>query len=87
MVTDRLIKRMQELHAPIVVGLDPQLEQIPNFIKNENFGRFGETQKGVAEIFLEFNKAIINQICEIVPAVKPQIAFYEKYGIHGIDCY
>jgi orotidine-5'-phosphate decarboxylase len=77
MLTDRLIAKIQKT-APIVVGLDPQLSQIPNYLKEYT---------AEADIFFEFNKGIIDAVCDIVPAVKPQIAMYERYGAEGVDCY
>lgn len=77
MIIDRLIGRIRET-APIVVGLDPRLEQIPSYIKE------GRT---APDAFFEFNKGIIDAVCDIVPAVKPQIAMYEQYGEKGRACY
>jgi len=87
MLIDRLVKRIKELNAPIVVGLDPRLDQIPGFIKDEVFAAMGRTPEAAAEIIFAFNKAIIDSIYDIVPAVKPQIAMYEQYGPAGIACY
>jgi len=87
MLTDRLIKKIQETRAPIVVGLDPRLEQIPSYIKEEIFAKQGRTPQAVADIFFKFNKGIIDEVCDIVPVVKPQIAMYEQYGPAGIECY
>jgi orotidine-5'-phosphate decarboxylase len=86
MLTDRLIKRIQKT-APIVVGLDPRLSQIPGFIKEEIFETQGRNPEAVADIFFAFNKKIIDEIFDIVPAVKPQIAMYEQFGAAGLDCY
>jgi orotidine-5'-phosphate decarboxylase len=86
MLIDRLIKRIQRA-APIVVGLDPRLEQIPRYIKEEYFAKQGKTTQAVADIFYAFNRAIIDQICDLVPVVKPQIAMYEQYGAEGYECY
>ncbi|MCL2224658.1 MAG: orotidine-5'-phosphate decarboxylase [Defluviitaleaceae bacterium] len=87
MLTDRLIKRIQETRAPIVVGLDPRLGQIPEYIKEAVFAEMGRTPQAVAEIFYVFNKGIIDKIHDIVPAIKPQIAMYEQYGAAGLECY
>ncbi|MCL2456012.1 MAG: orotidine-5'-phosphate decarboxylase [Defluviitaleaceae bacterium] len=86
MLVDRLISRIQKT-APIVVGLDPRLSQIPAFLKEEIFETRGKNCESVAEIFFAFNKKIIDQIFDIVPAVKPQIAMYEQFGAAGIACY
>jgi len=87
MITDRLIKSIQDMGAPIVVGLDPRLDQIPEYIKNAHFAEHGRTPQAVAEIFFAFNKKIIDAIHDIVPAVKPQIAMYEQFGGAGLECY
>ncbi|MCL1787101.1 MAG: orotidine-5'-phosphate decarboxylase [Defluviitaleaceae bacterium] len=87
MLIDRLIKKITDLHAPIVVGLDPRLDQIPTYLKEEIYTTHGRTPAAVAQIFTQFNKAIIDQIHDIVPAVKPQIAMYEQFGPHGITAY
>ncbi len=84
---DRLISAIEEKENPSVVGLDPTLEMMPQFLKEDMFRKFGKTPKAVSNMFLEFNKAIIDEIYPIVPSVKPQIAMYEKYGLEGIDCY
>lgn len=87
MLTDRLIKKIQETRAPIVVGLDPRLGQVPEYIKESIFEEMGRTPQAVAEIFFVFNKGIIDKIYDIVPAVKPQVAMYEMYGAAGLECY
>jgi len=87
MLMDKLIEKIIELQSPIVVGLDPRLSQIPRHIKEEVFSSQGKTPEGAAAIIYRFNQAIINHICDLVPAVKPQIALYEQFGKPGIDCY
>lgn len=87
MLSDRLIAAIKEKRSPIVVGLDPRLEGIPSEIINENFKKHGETFAAAAESILTFNKGIIDAICDLVPAVKPQIAFYEQYGVEGMMAY
>lgn len=84
---DTLIKKIKYLENPTVVGLDPRLDYIPEHITEENFKKYGKTLKGVAEAFLQFNKAIIDSVYDIVPAVKPQIAMFEQYGHEGIKAY
>ena len=86
MLIDRLIERIKQT-APIVVGLDPRLSQIPGCVKEEIFSAKGKTPQAAAEIIFAFNKAIIDQIHDIVPAVKPQIAMYEQFGAEGFACY
>ncbi len=84
MIIDKLIEKIVEYDNPTVVGLDPRIEYIPSHILNENFEKYGENLKGVSSAFLDFNKQIIDNIYDIVPSVKPQIAMYEKYGIEGL---
>ncbi|MGE5405406.1 MAG: orotidine-5'-phosphate decarboxylase, partial [Candidatus Saccharibacteria bacterium] len=79
-IIDRLNKRIIELKAPIVVGLDPDIEKIPSFY----FSDKQDTFQGVCEAILNFNKDIIDIVKNYVPAVKPQIAFYEMFGHEGI---
>lgn len=87
MFIDSLISLIKEKRSPIVVGLDPRLDLIPQSIKDKHFKEKGESLEAVKEIILEFNKEIIDNTCDIVPAVKPQIAFYEQYGIEGMEAY
>ena len=84
---DALIRRIDALKNPTVVGLDPTLEMIPGYLKEEMFAKYGKTPEAVAEMFLVFNTAIMDAVKDIVPAVKPQIAFYERFGIAGLAAY
>lgn len=84
---DRLIDSIKKKDDPTVVGLDPTIEMMPEFMKKKYFRQYGPTPEGVAEMFFAFNKAIIDAVYDIVPAVKPQIAMYEKFGVPGIDVY
>ena len=84
---DTLLQKIDELENPSVVGLDPNIGMIPQKLKDEKIEEFGKTPKAVAEMFLEFNKGIIDAVADIVPAVKPQIAMYEQYALDGIDAY
>lgn len=81
---DQLIKKIQKTEAPMVVGLDPMLDYVPERIKAEAFATYGETLEGAGEAIWEFNRGIIDQIWDVVPAVKPQIAMYEQFGIPGL---
>ena len=72
---DALLSRIDALNNPTVVGLDPTLEMIPAYLREEKFAEFGKTPEAVAEMFLAFNRAIMQAVQGIVPAVKPQIAF------------
>jgi orotidine-5'-phosphate decarboxylase len=84
---DVLIKKIEELENPTVVGLDPTLDMMPEYLKREMFETYGKTPKAVASMFVEFNKAIMEEVKDLVPAVKPQIAMYEQYGLEGIQAY
>ncbi len=79
-----LVKKIQETNAPIVVGLDPMMNYIPKYIQEKAFAEYGETLKGAAEAIWEYNKGIIDATYDLIPAVKPQIAMYEQFGIEGL---
>ena len=84
---DRLLTKIKAVQNPTVVGLDPTYSMIPNFIKEEMLERYGKTPKAVAEMFIKFNKAIIDEVYDLIPSVKPQIAMYEQYGLEGLRAY
>ena len=81
---DKLIKKIQETKAPIVVGLDPMLNYVPAHIQKAAFEEFGETLEGAAEAIWQFNRGIVDAVYDLIPAVKPQIAMYEQFGIPGM---
>lgn len=84
---NRLVNNIQKAGAPIVVGLDPTLKMIPSHIKEKAFAEFGETLEGAGEAVWQYNKAIVDAVYELIPAVKPQIAMYEQFGIPGLVAY
>ncbi len=84
---NRLLKEIQKKNAPIVVGLDPTMKFIPEHIKQKAFSVYGETLQGAGEAIWQFNKGIVDAVYELVPAVKPQIAMYEQFGIEGLIAY
>lgn len=84
---DKLIEDILEKKNPSVVGLDPTPEMMPDFLKAKYFERMGMSAAAYAGMFLEFNRAVIDAVYEIVPAVKPQIAMYERFGIPGLQAY
>ena len=84
---DRLIRAIDEKRNPSVVGLDPVLDKIPPHITEKYLGGKGFDTEAAAEAVLEFNRGIIDSVCSIVPAVKPQIAYYEVFGEHGIRAF
>ena len=81
---NKLCKKITDLHAPIVVGLDPMLEYVPEEVKKAAFAEYGETLEGAGEAIWQFNKAIVDATADLIPAVKPQIAMYEQFGIPGM---
>ncbi len=81
---NKLVEKIQKTGAPIVVGLDPMMKFIPEQIKDAAFAQFGETLEGAAEAIWQFNKGIVDATCDLIPAVKPQIAMYEQFGIPGM---
>lgn len=87
MIIDKLIEKIQQTGNPTVVGLDPRLNYIPECITQKYYDKYGYTPKAVSKSMLKFNKKIIDNIFDIVPAVKPQIAMYERYGIEGLKAY
>lgn len=81
---NKLIENIKKTKAPIVVGLDPMLNYIPKHIQDKAFSEYGETLKGAAEAIWEYNKKIVDAVYDLIPAVKPQIAMYEQFGIEGL---
>ena len=81
---DRLIANIRDKQNPTVAGLDPKLDYIPAYIKAAAFEKYGKNLEGAAAALLEFNKGLIDALCDIVPAVKPQAAYYEMYGWYGV---
>ena len=84
---NKLTAKIQKTNAPIVVGLDPMLNYIPKHIQEKAFKEYGETLEGAAEAICQFNKEIVDKTYDLIPAVKPQIAMYEQFGIPGLMAY
>ena len=84
---NKLISNIRKTNAPIVVGLDPMLNYIPDHIQKKAFAEVGETLEGAAEAIWQYNKGIVDATCDLIPAVKPQIAMYEQFGIPGLIAY
>ena len=84
---NKLIAKIQKTGAPIVVGLDPMLNYIPEHIQKKAFAEYGETLEGAAEAIWQFNKEIVDKTYDLIPAVKPQIAMYEQFCIEGLKAY
>lgn len=84
---NKLVDKIVKTNAPVVVGLDPMMKFIPEHVQAAAFEQYGETLEGAAEAIWQFNKSIIDNIYDIVPAVKPQIAMYEQFGIEGLKVF
>ncbi len=80
---DKLIDKIKEKDNPTVIGLDPRYEIIPDCIKN----KYSQDLEGAGKAIIEFNKALIDAVYDIIPAIKPQIAFYEMFGIYGMKAF
>ena len=81
---NKLVNDIKKKEAPIVVGLDPTLKLVPQWVLDKNYKEYGENLKAVGEAIFEYNKAIVDAVADLVPAVKPQIAMYEQFGIEGM---
>ena len=84
---NKLCEKIKKTNAPIVVGLDPMLNYVPEHVKKQAFAEHGETLKGAAEAIWQYNKAIVDAVYDLIPAVKPQIAMYEQFGVEGLIAY
>lgn len=84
---NQLIKEIKKKDAPIVVGLDPMLSYVPEQILADAFDACGQTPEGAAEAIWQFNKGLIDATYDLVPAVKPQIAMYEQFGLEGLKAF
>ncbi len=86
--TDQLIFQIEEKKNPSVVGLDPAIENLPGqLIEKYKLSAKDNIFHAAAEAITEFNKNIIDAVCDIVPAVKLQIAYYEELGAEGITAF
>lgn len=84
---NKLVSEIKKKNAPVVVGLDPMLNYVPEHIQKKAFDEFGETLEGAAEAIWRFNKGIVDATYDLIPAVKPQIAMYEQFGIPGMTAF
>ncbi len=82
-----LVEKISTLNAPVVVGLDPMLAYVPEHVQKKAFEEYGETLEGAAEAIWQFNKAIVDATYDLIPAVKPQIAMYEQFGVPGLAAF
>ena len=84
---DTLIGKIKKTGAPIVVGLDPMLSYVPAQITEAAFAERGESLEGAAEAIWQYNKAIVDAVYDLIPAVKPQVAMYEQFGVPGLEVF
>ena len=84
---NKLVDKIKKTNAPIVVGLDPMLSYVPEHITKKAFDELGETPAGAAEAIWQYNKAIVDATYDLIPAVKPQIAMYEQFGVEGLKAF
>lgn len=84
---NKLVDKIKKTQAPIVVGLDPMLSYIPEHILKRVYAEYGETLEGAAEAVWQYNKEIVDHVYDLIPAVKPQIAMYEQFGIEGLKAF
>ena len=77
---DKLINKIKETNNPTVMGLDPRYDMLPKCVTD----KYPKTLEGVSKAIIEYNKALIDATYDIIPAVKPQLAFYEMFGIPGM---
>lgn len=81
---NKLVEQIQKKDAPVVVGLDPMLGCVPEHLTKKAFEEYGETLEGAAEAIWQYNKGIVDAVYDLIPAVKPQVAMYEQFGIPGM---
>ena len=84
---NQLVEKIKQTGAPVVAGVDPMLDYIPKQVQEKAFEEFGETLEGAAEAVWQFNKEIVDKIWDLIPAVKPQIAMYEQFGLPGLAAF
>lgn len=80
---DNLIEKIKETNSPIVMGLDPRYEMIPEIVRK----KYSNDLEGISKVILEYNKELIDNTYDIIPAIKPQLAFYEMFGIEGMKAF
>lgn len=84
---NKLVEGIKKTGAPIVVGLDPTMKLIPKSIMDKAISEHGESLEAAGAAIWEYNKGLVDAIADLVPAVKPQIAMYEQFGIPGLVAY
>ena len=81
---NKLVEKIKQTKAPTVAGIDPMLSYVPEHITKKAYAEYGETLKGAAEAIWLYNRELIDHIHDLIPAVKPQIAMYEQFGVEGL---
>ena len=84
---NKLVSKIKKTNAPIVVGLDPMINYLPKHLLDKAVAEQGESLEAVSEAVWQYNKAIVDATYDLIPAVKPQIAMYEQFGIPGLIAY
>jgi orotidine-5'-phosphate decarboxylase len=84
---DRLCEAIARKGNAVVIGLDPRLESLPQALVEACQATYGSTTRAAAEALWRFNRNIIDAVHDLVPVVKPQLAFYERYGLAGMQAY
>ena len=80
---DILIEKIKQTQNPTVMGLDPRYDMIPEVVRN----KYSNDLEGISKAILEYNKELIDNTYDIIPAIKPQLAFYEMFGIEGMKAF
>src|SRR5262245_10496245 len=84
---DRLCEAIARKGNAVMVGLDPRLESLPEALLETCRTTYGSTTRAAAEALWQVNRDIIDAVHDLVPVVKPQLAFYERYGLAGMQAY
>lgn len=87
MMIDKLLTEIKAKNAPIVVGLDPTEKLIPQFVMDGAIKEFGPSLEAMGEAIFTYNKAIVDATYDLIPAVKPQVAMYERFGLPGMAAF
>ena len=82
---DVLQEKIIETQNPTVAGLDPRIEYVPEHIRKACYEQYGLNLRGACEAIWQFNVGLIDALCGVVPAVKPQAAYYENLGWRGME--
>jgi orotidine-5'-phosphate decarboxylase len=82
--SDRLIEAVRKKASPCIVGLDPRLDLMPAFIWS---GRHARTRETIRSVISDFHELVLDTVADLVPAIKPQLAFFEQYGVAGMEAF